>query len=400
MTFTGRIGSTDSRLGNIVLGLGAARGRRFSRSARTPFYRVQVFDFADSTNFGVGALIAEFDRFKALGHADFANSVPEAFFTIMQDDPKVKALRGKGGKAHVRIWRGDDLVWTGWTSLERDATSSDAIFYCYGYLAGLYWLHTQWQSVFTAKTVGYIADVLWTRAKTTLTQSRVGFVTTGSIEEPPTVAGGSTAITLPVYESYYKRLLFGMQEMAAISASDTGNSTIFEITHALTPRFNFWKNRKRTLTTVRWAWGDGKVQGFREYGMPVYHRNHIYAVGQQPRDLILRKEVTDAADITAWGRMEESLFLAWVRDESELERVTKLRAAKAKREDLELMLDFYPGAETPPGTATSQWRIGDVVPVKIDRGVTLINGNFQITGYMVAVLNGQEKVNVMIQAPV
>lgn len=399
---TALIGAAASQPGNIVPGLGAIPGRRFRRSALQPFYRVQVFEFADSTTFGIGDLLVEFDRPHAIGYGDYLNNVPEAFFSLHQDDPKIRALRGKGGRAHVRIYRGADLVWTGWVSLERDANAVDAIFYCYGYAAGLYWSHTDWDESWSDETVATIVSESWTRAKTTLTKSRLGFIADGVIEAPPTEAGGNTAISLPLYETFYKRHLFLMQEMAAISASDTGASTVFEITHSLTPTFNFWADRARNLTDVRWeyAGGRGVMEDFHEYGMPVYHRNDILAVGQQPRDLILRKEVSDTTDMNDWGRMQESLFLAWVKDEDELERVTNLRAAKAKREDLSLQLTFHAGRETPPGASDSNWRNGDIVPVKIDRGVTNIDGDFQIVGYMVGVLNGIEKINVLIQEPV
>ncbi len=402
MTFTGRIGSADSRLGNIVLGYGSTRGRRFRRPASTPFYRVQVFDLADTTTFGVGDLIAEFENVHALAYADYANSVPEAFFTVRQDDPKAASLRDKGGRAHVRIYRGDDLVWCGWVSLERDANSDDAIFYCYGYLADLFWLHTDWKQTWTSATVGTIVSDLWTRAKTTLTKSRLGHVTTGTIQSPPTTAGGSTAITLATYEAYRKRILFAMQEFAALGASDTGNTTIFEITHSTTPTFNFWSDRSSDLATVRWEFNgssSGKVQGFREYVMPVYHRNHVYGVGQNPRTAVLQKEATDATDMNEWGRMEEALFFSWVRDETELDRVLKLRKVKALQHDHQITLSFFPGAEVPPNTAQSKWRIGDTVPVLIDRGVSYFNGRQQINGYMVYVEAGQEYVRAIIQEP-
>lgn len=400
MAFTGRLGSSDSDLGNIVLGLGGVRGRRFRRSTKTPFYRVQVFGLSGAT-FGIGDLIADFDRIKNLAYADYANSVPEAFFTLHQDDPKVVALRDKGGRAHVRIWRDDDLVWTGWVALERDATSSDAIFYCYGYLADLFWMHTLWEHTWTGETVGQIAQDMFRRGLT-LTNSRLAFVAEGAYEIPTTTLGGSTPITLPTYKAFRKRLLFGLQEMAAIGASDTGSSTMFEITHSTAPTFNFWKDRSRDLTNVRWEYnesGRGTVQSFREYVMPVYHRNHVYGVGQNPRTAVLQQEVSDAVDQAEWGRMEETLFFAWVRDETELERVMKLRKQKALQHDHQITLSMFPGAETPPGTPLSRWRIGDTVPILIDRGVTYFDGRQQISGYMVGVLDGQEKVNVIMQEP-
>lgn len=366
-----------------------------------PTYRVQVFDYLNITEFGIGALIAEFDRPHAIGYGRYINSVPEAFFSLHQDDPKIAALRDKGGIAHVRIWRDASLVWTGWVGLERDANGNDAIFYCYGYEADLFWLLTDWQQTWTTQTVGTIVSNLWQRAKTDISNTRLRFVATGTIEEPPTVAGGATPITLPEYKAFYKRILFALQEMAAVGSSDTGNSTMFEITHTTTPTFNFWKDKGSSLaSTVRWEWGDGRVQSFREYGMPVYRRNHVEAVGQQPRDLILRKTARDDADALVRGRFMEPLFLSWVRDESELTRVLNRRAALAKREEVNLTLGFYPGAEEPPGTASGRFYLADTVPVKIVRGVTNVNREQQIAGYMVAVLNGQEKMNVMLQDPI
>lgn len=396
---TGIIGAPLSQPGNIVPGFGAVLGRRFRRAAQTPLYRAQVF--AMDVQFGIGAQMAEFDRVHALAYADYANSVPEAFFTLHQDDPKITALRDKGGRAHVRIYRGDDLVWTGWVSLERDANSDDAIFYCYGYLADLFWLHTDWKQAFANATIGTIVSDMWTRAKT-LTKSRLTFAGTGAIQSPPTTAGGSTPITLTKYEAYRKRILFLMQEMAALGTSDTGNATIFEITHSTTPTFNFWQDRSSDLTNVRWEWdrsGRGGVQSFREYVMPVYHRNHVYGVGQNPRNAVLQKEATDSTDMNEWGRMEEALFFSWVRDETELTRALNLRKAKALQHDHQLTLSFFPGVETPPGAANSRWRIGDTVPVKIDRGVTYFDGRQQIAGYMVSVLDGQEYVRAILQEP-
>lgn len=365
-----------------------------------PEYRVQVLDFVSNTDYSIGSLLAEFDRPHAIGYGDYLNSVPEAFFSLHQDDPKITALRNKGGRAHVRIRRDGDLVWTGWVALERDANSDDAIFYCYGYLAGLYWSLTDWQQTWASSTLGTIVSDMWTRAKTTLTKSRLAFVATGTIQSPPTTAGGGTPITLPVYEAYRKRILYVVQEMAAIAGSDTGNSTAFKISHSTTPTFSFLTD-VADATDVRWEWGDSRVQSFREYGMPVYHRNAIYAIGQQPRDLVLRHNEIDGTNMDAgWGRMEEPLFLAWVKDQTELERVTKQRAAWAKREEIGLTLNLKAGSEPPPGASDARFDLGDIARVKIDRGVTNIDKDQQISGYMVAVLNGQEKMNVLVQDPV
>lgn len=397
--FTSLIGHPASNPGNIVPGLGGT-----SIAIVVPpmlggaLYRIQLFAFDE--DFGIGALVADFDRIHALGYADYLNNVPEAFFSLHQDDPKIQRLRGRHGRVHVRIRREGQIVWTGWASLERDANPSDAIIYCYGYLAGTYWSHTAWKQEWENATIGNIVGDVWDRARS-LTNSRLSFIGTGVVQTPPTTAGGSTPITLPIYETYYKRILFVLQEMAAISASDTGNSTSFEITHSETPSFNFWTDRSNDLNRTAWAWGDGRVQGFREYSMPLWHRNAILAVGQNPRAIVLQHSEIDTTDQTTggWGRMEESLFFPWVRDEDELKRVVKLRAAKAKREDMNLVLTFFPGAEVPPGLIQSRWELGDTAIVRIDRGLTEVNGRRQIVGYMTVATGNREQTRVILQEP-
>lgn len=401
MTFTGRLGAPNSELGNIVLGYNSRRRRNFRRSGKAPQYRVQVYAFRDTTTYGIGDLIVEFQNAKNIGYSDYMNDVPQAFFTINQDDPKISLLRSYKGRCHVLIYRNADLVWIGMGAMEIDAQGTDAIFYCYGYLAGAFWGHTDWKQEWTGATVATVVSDVWTRIKTTLTHSRVGFVGTGTIEAPVTDAGGSTAIVLPLYSAFYKRALFLFQEMAALGSSDTGHTTMFEITVSRTPVFNFWKDHSRTLTNVRWEWKDGRgaVADFSAYEMPVYHRNDILSVGAIPRDAIARKEVETTADVTTYGRMQESLFFPWVRDETELDRVTGLRAAKAIRDVPTTYLSFRPGAETPPNVVGSKWRIGDRVPVKINRGITNIDMDMQIVGYQVAVVDNQEAVRAMIQEP-
>ena len=402
MAFTGRLGSSDSRLGNIVLGYNARRRNVIRRDSRSPRYRVQVLAFDGTTNFGIGDLLAEFQNAKNIGYSGYMNDVPQAFFTVNQDDPKIALLRGHEGRCHVRIWRNDDLMWTGWGAMEIDASGTDAIFYCYGYAAGMFWMHTDWDQEWTGETVGTIVSDSWTRAKTTLTKSRLDFISTGTIQTPYTTAGGSTEIILPLYSAFYKRILFLMQEMAALGQSDTTHATMFEITHSESPVFNFWRDRSRDLDSLGWNYheGRGKLATFRSYAMPVFHRNSVLSVGSIPRNVLARKTVSDTTDMDDWGRMQESLFFPWVRDEDELTRVVGLRAARAIRDVPDVGLVFHPGREIPPGAADSQWRIGDKVPVKISRGIVNINQSMQVVGYQVLVVNSQEYTRAIVQEPI
>lgn len=362
-----------------------------------PQYRVQVFAFGAS--YGIGTLLAEFERAKNIGYADTLNDVPEAFFTIDQDDPKLPAVRGYEGKAHVRILRGEDVVWSGWMGMEHDANERDVIFTCYGYLAGLYFLVSDWNVQYTNAQVNTIVSDAWTRAKTTIPNSPLAFVTTGTIEAPVTTSGGATPLVLPKYSLFYKRLLFVLREMAALSISDTTNTVVFEITHAAAPTFNFWKNRGIVRPDVVWAYGDRIVSGFRDYQMPIYRRNDLLAVGSAPNNTLLRYEWTAAGDVAAYGTRQEPLYFQYVRDQTELQRVTGLRGALAQRVTPDLTLRFYPNAVIPPNATGAGFRMSDQARVRISRGATSIDANFLITGYRVLYVRGNEYLRVSLQQP-
>ncbi len=362
-----------------------------------PQYRVQVFAFG--ANYGIGTLLAEFDRAKNIGYADTLNDVPEAFFTIDQDDPKLPAVRGYEGKAHVRILRNDEVVWAGWWGMEHDANERDVIFTCYGYLAGLYFLASDWNVKYVNAQIGTIVSDVWTRAKTGIASSPLAFVATGTIEPPVLASGGSLPIVLPQYSMFYKRLLFVMREMAALSISDTTNTVVFEITHSSTPTFNFWKNRGVDRPDVVWSYGDRIMSGFRDYQMPIYRRNDILAVGSAPNNALLRYEWKVTSDISAYGTRQEPLYLAWVRDQTELQRAVGFRGALAQRTSVDLTLKFYANSVVPPGATGAGFRMSDRAKVRISRGATQIDSYYLITGYRVIFVRGNEYLRVTVQQP-
>ena len=363
-------------------------------------YRVQLFAFTNTSgNTGIGTLLAEFENARNIGYADYLNDVPEAFVTLLQDDPKIALIRGYEGRCHVRIWRNDDIVWTGWGAMETDANTEDVILYCFGYLAGLWWTTSGWNISYANSQIDTIVSAMWTRAKTTLTDSTLAFVTTGTIQAPVTTSGGAVAIVLPLYKMYEKRLLFCFRELAAISMSDTTNTVVFEITHSATPTFNFWKLRGTARPTLKWEYGGKYVQGYHDYKMAVNHRNDILAVGSSPTNPDLRVSGYDATDGDTWGRRQEPLYMSWVRDALELERAADFRTARSLRVDTDLSLKFYPNTVSPPGATDCIWRLSDSIPVKVVKGITNINKSMLVTGVQVLWVDGDERVNVLLQDP-
>lgn len=358
-----------------------------------PEYRVVIR--AHGTNFAPGDAVAVIANPKNLGYAEYVNDVGEAFVTLSQADPQLlAALQGNvEDRYHMQILRGTDMVWAGWIS-ETDETGNDVVIYAYNYVSGLFDLHTSWGQEWEAEQVDDIITDLWTRAKTTLSDSRMAWMTTGTIQTPVTTSGGAIAYVHALYRTYLKRILFAIQELVAASISDTTNTVVFEITPAGV--FNLWKSYGEA-TDTRWEWGDPRLIGYRRLRTPVDRRNVLIGVGTSPRDIELRTTQTDSADMTARGRAEETIYLQWVRGQDELERVTKFRLKRARRQDQQLFLTFAPWSIEPFRSGSSRaYRLTDTVNVKIQNGITNIDQRLMVLGQQVVLHKGHEIVRPLM----
>lgn len=358
-------------------------------------YHVQVYAL-NPGNFAPGALVAEVSTALNIGWGDYLNEVPEAFFTLSQDDPLAATLAAYRGKAHVRIWRGDKIVFAGWFGMEYDSGPADVVFYCYGYLAGLFWYVSSWNQEWTNRQLNSIVGDLWSRASG-WDDSMLGWISVGQIQLPVTTSGGSTPITLPTYEKFYGRVLFALQELAALGMSDTTNQVVFEITHDHAPLFNFWANKGSDID-LKLEWGGKYIQSFRDYGIPADHRNELDGVGSDSRNVLYRRADINTADSTAVGRRVEPILYSWVRDATELERVNKRRLAMAVKDDADVSLDLFANVLVPIGGRGALYGKGDRPRVKIARGATNIDRRMLIRGTQVeAYQDGVERVRLLLQ---
>lgn len=378
-----------------------------------PEYRILVRAFAGPFNYAPGPVLLEVTNWYNIGWGNYVNDVPEAFFTILQKDADAanQILRQYEGRAHVEIRRNEDLVWRGWL-METDATDRDVVCYCYGYLAGLYWTATNWNDVHTAKTIGTIVSDMWDAAVAKQINgnyvSMLRWVTKGTIHHPVTTTGGSTMIVLPEYKTFHKRLLFAFRELSAIAMSDTQNTVVFDITPDEPVKFNFWKNRSVERPGILFEWGDDQVAAFRALRAPVHRRTRLYGIGSNPQNLSLRYTYSDSdTELGLHGLREEAMYLAWVRDQEELNRVVKLRANRARRVDNDVMLRFYPNSIIPPHYNSDPFanqegfNLSDRVRVQIDEGATYINTWMNALGVQVSVgRGGVERVSIILQETV
>lgn len=363
--------------------------------ASPPLYRVLIRAFLNTTTYAPGAVLADFQNVKNLGWGEYLNDLSDCFFTVNQDDLKIANLASyMKGNAHVMVYRDATLVWAGWL-MESDENQEDVVFTAYSYLAGLYWLLSDYGQEFTAAQVDAIISALWTRATTTLSHSTLKWMTTGTVEAPVTTSGGGTAIVQAYYKVYRKRILLILKELAAMSTSDTTNVVSFEITPA--GAFNLWKNRGQDRSSPVWAYPSQQVVGFRRIRNMTDRRNTLYGVGANPRDATLLATAEDATDQTNNGRREEGLLFNWVRDAAELIRVTAFRLVRSVRDDSALSLSFAPNNLIPWRGSGAGYELGDRVKVRIGRGLTSINELKMVTGQQVIMNRGSEYVRVFLQ---
>jgi hypothetical protein len=361
-----------------------------------PIYHVQVYDFVDpsSGDFSPGDLVAEFELQKNLGYSHNINDIGRMFFTINQDDPKASILDAAVNQRKLAmLYRDDTNVWSGWLG-EADETHLDAIIYAYDFASGYYDLQSDWDAEWTDAQIDTIVGDLvdYAAAKT---GSRVAWLTKGTIEAPVTTSGGSTPYVQGLYKLYYKRLLFALQELTAAAISDTTNKVQFEITPDGT--FNFYKDQGDVLTTNAFTWGNPQLLAYHRMRHPVLRRNKILSVGSTALDVAMRATQANSSDITAYGLSEEPIYLQFVRDADELARVGKLRLARARRFDSDIMFTFAPGAITPFRASGQSYKLGDLVSVTISRGMTNIAAEQKvIVGQQVIQYKGAEIVRPIL----
>lgn len=363
--------------------------------SKTLDYHVVISGWADTTDFGIGSTVAYIANPTNLAWTEYINDVGECFFTLSQTDSMIPKLRNDLNQMrHMRIYRNGQLVWGGWLG-ETDETPEDVIIYGYNYLSGLYMLHSDWNQEWTNENVGDIISDLWTRANSGITGSRMGWMGTGTIQNPVTTSGGAVDLTLPLYKVYYKRILSAMQELVAYSISDTTNHVVFEITPGGT--FNLWKDLGSSLSNVTFAYGDGAIRHYRRLRVPIDRRTALLAVGSSPIGATLREEVTAAANISAYGRLEEAIYFSWVKNSTQLGRVARARLQRAKRIDTDLLVTFDRDAIIPARATDSLIALGDDITIDLPKGISSTGSETKmIVGQQVVVTRGSENVRLLL----
>ncbi len=358
-------------------------------------YRVVIKDFLDTTTFGVGGTICEIENATNIGWSEYINEVSEAFFSMSQEDPKVALLsQALDYQKHCLIYRDGDLVWGGWLG-ESDESYQDVVFTAYSYVSGFYHYVMEWDREWTGQDADQIIEDAFDYAKG-LTKSRVGWLTKGVINNLWVESDGPTTLQLPLYRAPYKRVLNVFREIAAYAISDTSNRVKFVVSPSGT--FTLLRDDTTLLNDVRWALGDGKVRSFSRIRLPVDRRNQVLAVGTSPKDTTMRKIITRTTVRDAMGLKQEPIYLSWIKNADELDRVARLRAGRAVKVDTDLFLSFFKDTVVPFRATNADYSIGDETTVTLHRGLSNMAAEIKVVvGQQVVYSNGSEFVRVLLQ---
>lgn len=164
-------------------------------------------------------------------------------FTIARENPKLDGIAWMSD--HIKVWREDEattLIFAG-KVVKPQYGATDVICLCWSYLAFLQLSRTGYNTEYPIKKIGTeIVSPEWAAAKNAAS-SPLGFVTTGTIENPVGTNGSTEITTNDDFGMTLFNRLFVFFQLAEMGMSNTTNSIVFEITDETPHTFNFWKNR-------------------------------------------------------------------------------------------------------------------------------------------------------------
>lgn len=219
--------------------------------------RVKFWDTTGSGR-GRGNLLAVVDDAKNIGGSDYANDAGEFFMTLPYNHPAVSEIDPLTSHYEVSRWDGSAYqpIFAGLVE-DFDATENEVVYYGSDYMGLLRGTITSATTSYTSTAIStIIISQLFTNpvgSATTETESRLGFMTQGTIN--------STATTTTVISAYEQRLNFLQSVIRILQSNGTTRPQLY-VPRAAPTTFEFDSNRGANQLSVRLEWG-GNVNGFR-----------------------------------------------------------------------------------------------------------------------------------------
>lgn len=265
-----------------------------------PEYAIELFN-SDAT-FGPNTKLGEIWDARNIGWSRYDRLSGKAFFTLAQTSPALALLVPL--TTHVAIYRiaagSQVLVYRGIVA-DTNSTGDDVVVDCWDYVSLLSVSRSGFKTLYPTKKLGSeIVSPEWVAAKSA-TNSPLGFVTTGTIEDPlgaDEVTFIKTNTQFGTLDQTRMQLFYDLTEMGR---ANTVHHTTFEID--LNNTFNFWKNRG-SASTMALVLG-GNISDYQYQAGWTRYRNDIATIGTGSAGGASEIVSTNAGEIASKGLRQD-----------------------------------------------------------------------------------------------
>lgn len=228
-------------------------------------------------------------------------------FTIARENAKLDQMAWLSD--HVKVFREDALGVTPLFAgklVKPTYGEADAVVMAWDYKAFLQLSRTGYNVLYPSKNLGtQVVSPEWVIAKGAA-NSPLGFVTTGTIEDPLALDGVTPIKTNDQFGVNLFNRLYTFFQIAEMAMANTSNTVAFEITRTLPHTFNFWKNKGSASGLVLLYPGNVSSHDY----SPSYDliRNDRATVIVDPATgTDSAYTVTDAGSIAAYGALQDAV---------------------------------------------------------------------------------------------
>lgn len=372
------------------LGLGSApRGL-----SGAPEYVIEIYD--SGATFGPNTKLAEVWDARNVGWSRYDRLPGKAFFTLSQSSAVLPLLVPL--TTHIAIWRitpsGDTLVYRG-VYVDSNNTGDDVILDCFDYKSLLSISRAGFKTLYPTKKLGTeIVSPEWVLAKGA-TSSPLGFVTTGTIEDPLALDAVTLIKTNAQFGTLDQTRLQLFYDLTEMGRANTVNQVTFDID--LTNTFHFYKNRGVASALALVLGGNvsdyGYLPGWARY------RNDVATVGVAGAGGSTEIVATNAGEIAAKGRRQDVTTLKTLagigggatetdQQKAALERDLK----RLVQQQSALMLRVERGKVEP----FVGYELNDTARIEIGNGIDTITGVRRIIGVRCLFAEAGEDIDILV----
>jgi hypothetical protein len=387
--------SAGAATGVSAVGIPSALAPSPARWSPAYEYAIELFD--SSTTFGPNAKFAEIWDVRNLGWSRYDRLPGRGFFTLYQTSPHLASIIPI--ITHVRVTRvssaGDVQVFNGIVS-DYNSTGDDVVFDIYDYGSLLSLSRSGYRTMYPTKLIGTeIVSPEWLLAKNA-TNSPLGFVATGTIEDPlgeDDLTAMKTNAEFGLMDQMRLALFYDLSEMGR---ANTIHHVTYEITRLPPFEFHFWKN-KGSLVEVPLVlnWTVSEYQYAPNWaGL----RNDLATLGTSVGGGAAEVVKTDPASSLVFGLRQDVFAIKTLSGaagtvETDQQQAVAARALKTATQGTPaLWLTLVPGTIEP----FAGWDICDRMPVEISNGTDLITGNWRVLGARAIIDEPGERLQLLV----